>query len=209
MGRWTENGRKLYTLVKDYGWKLQNTFGPRRAEQWTWQQPQGGPHRIDYFCVRLATRATPARPIYEAKVACSGFRDHRPLVMMVPMTAAVKRKRNVQRQLAGDRTKLCDALAAWKDWKRTCNEGGEISRDPLVELALQFQNDLEQHLLRKLSGLTRMQAFNTIEHAVVEVRLRYFTAPSRRGGRRQPNTDFFYTCSCATETTACTRNGQA
>ena len=126
------------------------------------------------------------RPIYEAPVACSGFRDHRPLVMMVPMTAAVKRKRNVQRQPAWDRTKLCDALAAWKDWKRTCNEGGEISRDPLVELALQFQNDLEQHLLRKLSGLTPMQAFNTIEHAVVEVGLQYFAAPSRRGGRRQP-----------------------
>ena len=64
--------------------------------------------------------------------------------------------------------------------------GGEISRDPLVELALQFQNDLEQHLLRKLSGLTPMQAFNTIEHAVLEVGLRYFAAPSRRGGRRQP-----------------------
>ena len=69
--------------------------------------------------------------------------------------------------------------------------GGEISRDPLVELALQFQNDLEQHLLRKLSGLTPMQAFNTIEHAVVEVGLRYFAAPSRRGGRRQPT----LTCS--------------
>ena len=75
---------------------------------------------------------------------------------------------------------------AWEDWKRTCNEGGEIPRDPLVELALQFQNDLEQHLLRKLSGLTPMQAFNTIERAVVEVGLRYFAAPSRRGGRRQP-----------------------
>ena len=116
VGRRTENGRELYTKAKDYGWKLQNTFGPRRAEQWTWQHPQGGRHRIDYFCVRLAARATPARPIYEAAVACSGFRDHRPLVMMVPMTAAVKRKRNVQRQLAWDRTKLCDALAAWKDW---------------------------------------------------------------------------------------------
>ena len=64
----------------------------------------------------LATCATPARTIYEAPVACSGFRGRRPLVMMVPMTAAVKRKRNVQRQLAWDRTKLCDALAAWKDW---------------------------------------------------------------------------------------------
>ena len=74
VGRWTENGRELYTLAKDYGWKLQNTFGPRRAEQWTWQHPQGGRHRIDYFCVRLATRATPPRPIYEAPVACSGFR---------------------------------------------------------------------------------------------------------------------------------------
>ena len=31
-----------------------------------------------------------------------------------------------------------------------------------------------------------MQAFNTIEHAVVEVGLGYFAAPSRRGGRRQP-----------------------
>ena len=173
----------LYTLAKDHGWKLQNTFGHRRAEQWTWQHPQGGRHRINYFCVRLATRATPARTIYEAPVAFSGFRDHRPLVMTVPMTAAVKSKRNVQRQLAWDRTKLCDAQAAWKDWKLTCNEGGEISRDPL---ALQFQNDLEQHLFRKLSGLTPMQAFNTIEHAVVEVGLLYFAAPSRRGGRRQP-----------------------
>ena len=100
--------------------------------------------------------ATPARSIYEAPVACSGFRDHRPLVMMVPMTAAVKKEENVQRQPAWDRTKLCDALAAWKDWKRTCNEEGETPRDPLVELALQFQNDLEQHLLRKLSGLTPM-----------------------------------------------------
>ena len=105
---------------------------------------------------------------------------------MVVLVAAVKRKRNVQRQSAWDRTRLCDALVAWKDWKRTCIEGGEISRDPLVELTLQFQNDLEQHLLRKLSGLTPMQAFNTIEHAVVEVWLRYFAAPSRRGGRRRP-----------------------
>ena len=31
-----------------------------------------------------------------------------------------------------------------------------------------------------------MQAFNTIDHAVVEVGFRYFAAPSRRGGRRQP-----------------------
>ena len=42
VGRWTENGRVLCTLAKDYGWKLQNTFGHRRAEQWTWQHPQGG-----------------------------------------------------------------------------------------------------------------------------------------------------------------------
>ena len=91
---------KLYTLTRDYGWKLQNTFGPHRAEQWTWQHPQGGRHKMNYFCVTLATRATPARPIYEAPVVCSGFRDHRPLVMMVPMTAAVKRKRNVHRQPA-------------------------------------------------------------------------------------------------------------
>ena len=95
--------------------------------------PQGGRHRIDHFCVRLATRATPARPIYEAPVACSGFRGRRPLVMMVPMTAAVKRKRNVQRQLAWDRTKLCDALAAWKDWERTFNEEGEIPRPSVSE----------------------------------------------------------------------------
>ena len=67
VGRWSENGRELYTLAKDCGWKLQNTFGPRRAEQWTWQHPQGGGHRIDYFCVRLATRATPARPTYEPR----------------------------------------------------------------------------------------------------------------------------------------------
>ena len=132
VGRWTENGRELYTLAKDHGWKLQNTFGPRRAEQWTWQHPQGGRHRIDYFCVRLATRATPARPMHEAPVACTGFRDHRRLVMMVPVTAAVQRKRNVQRQPAWDRTKLCDDLAAWKDWKRTGNEVGETPRDPLV-----------------------------------------------------------------------------
>ena len=102
VGRLVENGRELYTLAKDYGWKLQNTFGPRRAEQWTWQHPQGDGHRIDHFCVRLAARATPARPQNEAPVACSGFRGRRPLVMMVPMTAAVKRKRNVQRQLAWD-----------------------------------------------------------------------------------------------------------
>ena len=130
--------------------------------------------------------------------------------MMVPMTAAVKRKRNVQRQPAWDRTKLCDALAAWKDWKRTCNEGGEISRDPLVELSLQFENDLEQHLLRKLSGLTPMQAFNTIEHAVVVVGLRYFAAPSRRGGRRQPTlTSSTLALLRQKQQTACTRNGQA
>ena len=132
VGRWTENGRELYTLAKDYGWKLQNTFGPRRAEQWTWQHPQGGRHRFDYFCVTLATHATPARTIYEAPVACSGFRDDRPLVMTVSVTA----------------------------W--------------------------EQHLLSKLSSLTPMQAFNKIEHAVVEVGLQYLAAPSRRGGRRQP-----------------------
>ena len=32
-----------------------------------------------------------------------------------------------------------------------------------------------------------MQAFNTIELAVVEVGLWYFAAPTRRGGRRQPS----------------------
>ena len=128
------------------------------------------------------TTSVPARPICEAPVAYSGFRDHRPLVMMVPMTAAVKRKRNFQRQPSWDRTKLCYALAAWKDWKRTCNEEGEIPRDPLVELALQFQNDLEQHLLRKL--VSRRRKLLTRSNTLCG--LWYFAAPSRRGGRRQP-----------------------
>ena len=169
MGRWTENGRELYTLAKDYGLKLQNTFGPRRAEQWTWQHPQGGRHRIDCFCVRLATRETPARPICKVLVACSGFRDHRqhdrPLVMLSPVTAIFKRKKDTLKQLAWDRTRLCDALAAWQDWKRTYDIARESApRDSLVEQALLFQHDL----------LTPMQAFNMIEHALVEVCLRYF-----------------------------------
>ena len=46
VGRWTENGRELYTLAKDYGWKLQDTFGPRRAEQWTCYLCHASPHHL-------------------------------------------------------------------------------------------------------------------------------------------------------------------
>ena len=71
----------------------------------------------------------PARPIYEAPVDLC---DRRPLVMTVPMTAAVKRKRNIQQQRAWDRTKLCDALAAWKDWKRTCRKNTLSSKNDFI-----------------------------------------------------------------------------
>ena len=135
---------------------------------------------------RLASRATPARPIYESSNGLQWICDRRPVVMLAPMTAAFQRKSDMQQQPAWDRTRLCDALVAWQDWKRTDDEERETPRDSLVEQALQFQNDLEQHLLKKLGGLTPMQAFHMIEHAVVEVGLGYLAAPSRRGGRRQP-----------------------
>ena len=79
----------------------------------------------------------------------------------------------------------------------------------LLNWPFQFQNDLEQHLFTKLSGLTPMQAFNTIDNAVVEVGLQYFAAPSRRGLRRQPTLTSTTLTLVQQKKTACSRNGQA
>ena len=134
MGRWTSNGRELFNVAKDYGLKLQNTFGAKRAEQLTWRHPSGGLHWSDFFCVRLATRADRALLVCSAPVSCGGFRDHRPLVILVPAQARVKRVPPSQHPHAWDRSLISRSLEAWRAWSTSSTAGAP--RDPLVDEAM-------------------------------------------------------------------------
>ena len=92
------------------------------------------------------------------------FCDHQPLAMLASITAVFKKRRDLQYyQPAWDRTRLCDALVAWQDWKRVFGNTEEtVPRDSLVEKAFQFRQDLGQYLHDKMDGLTPMQAYNMI-----------------------------------------------
>ena len=95
---WNCNGGDLFDILKEHHLKAANTFHAARARSWTWQQQRQDKqirHRLDYFIVPMAAQWK-CQVDYDSPVNLSGYRDHRPVGLLIPMRRRWKQEQTQQ-----------------------------------------------------------------------------------------------------------------
>ena len=73
--KYSKNGSRLMTLVRNAQLKSVGTSGKRNAKCWTWVHPTGSQHRIDHILTRLrGDRARGRKVDYTSPVNVKGVR---------------------------------------------------------------------------------------------------------------------------------------
>ena len=83
---WNCNGGDLFDILKEHHLKAANTFHAARARSWTWQQQRQDKqrrHRLDFFVVPMAAQRK-CQVDCDSPVNLSGYRDHRPVGLLIP-----------------------------------------------------------------------------------------------------------------------------
>ena len=80
---WNDNGRGIFSVLKDYRMALTDTFGPTKKPAFTWVNPCGTRHRIDYVIAQLRVmHSVRAYVDYDSTLSLGGDRDRFPVVMV-------------------------------------------------------------------------------------------------------------------------------